>query len=85
MIDRTTWPISHGASAAARSRLDGERETFPCATADLTQLALGWIPPWILKACAFDAEARGLDIEIDFARAAASRGRDGQYGRSVRR
>ena len=35
---------------------------------DLMQLALGLIPPWMVKACAFDAEARRLDIEIDFAR-----------------
>ena len=35
---------------------------------DLMQLALGLIPPWMVKACAFDAERRRLDIEIDFAR-----------------
>ena len=35
---------------------------------DLMQLALGLIPPWMVKACTFDAEARRLDIEIDFAR-----------------
>ena len=35
---------------------------------DLMQLALGLIPPWMVKACAFDAEKRRLDIEIDFAR-----------------
>jgi len=35
---------------------------------DLMQLALGLIPPWLVKACAFDAEKRRLDIEIDFAR-----------------
>jgi transposase len=35
---------------------------------DLFQLALGLVPPWMVKACAFDAEARRLDIEIDFAR-----------------
>ena len=35
---------------------------------DLMQLALGLIPPWMVKACAFDAAARRLDIEIDFAR-----------------
>jgi transposase len=35
---------------------------------DLMQLALGLIPPWMVKACAFDAEAHRLDIEIDFAR-----------------
>ncbi len=34
---------------------------------DLMQLALGLIPPWMVKACAFDAETRRLDIEIDFA------------------
>ena len=35
---------------------------------DLMQLALGLIPPWMVKVCTFDAEARRLDIEIDFAR-----------------
>ena len=35
---------------------------------DLMQLALGLIPPWMVKACAFDAQARRFDIEIDFAR-----------------
>ena len=35
---------------------------------DLFQLALGLVPPWMVKACAFDAEKRRLDIEIDFAR-----------------
>jgi hypothetical protein len=35
---------------------------------DLMQLALELIPPWLVKACAFDAEQRRLDIEIDFAR-----------------
>jgi transposase len=35
---------------------------------DLMQLALGLIPPWMVKACAFDAAKRRLDIEIDFAR-----------------
>ena len=35
---------------------------------DLFQLALGLVPPWMVKACAFDAERKRLDIEIDFAR-----------------
>ena len=35
---------------------------------DLFQLALGLVPPWMVKAARFDAEARRLDIEIDFAR-----------------
>jgi transposase len=35
---------------------------------DLFQLALGLVPPWMVKACAFDADKRRLDIEIDFAR-----------------
>lgn len=35
---------------------------------DLFQLALGLVPPWMVKACAFDAEKKRLDIEIDFAR-----------------
>jgi transposase len=35
---------------------------------DLLQLALGLVPPWMVKAANFDAEARRLDIEIDFAK-----------------
>jgi hypothetical protein len=35
---------------------------------DLMLLALGLIPPWMVKACALDAEKRRLDIEIDFGR-----------------
>lgn len=35
---------------------------------DLMQLALGLVPPWQVKACAFDTDRRRLDIEIDFAR-----------------
>ncbi len=35
---------------------------------DLMQMALGLVPPWMVKAGAFDAERRRLDIEIDFAR-----------------
>jgi transposase len=35
---------------------------------DLFQLALGLVPPWMVNSCAFDAEVRRLDIEIDFAR-----------------
>lgn len=35
---------------------------------DLLQLALGLMPPWMVKAATFDAEARRLDIEIDFTR-----------------
>ncbi len=35
---------------------------------DLFQLALGLVPPWLVKAVRFDAEAKRLDIEIDFAR-----------------
>ena len=34
---------------------------------DLFQLALGLVPPWMVKACAFDAERKRLDIEIDYA------------------
>jgi transposase len=34
---------------------------------DLFQLALGLIPPWLVKAANFDAERKRLDIEIDFA------------------
>jgi transposase len=35
---------------------------------DLFQLALGLTSPWYVTACHFDAEARRLDIEIDFQR-----------------
>ena len=35
---------------------------------DLFQLALGLVPPWMVKACNFDAAKKRLDIEIDFAR-----------------
>ena len=35
---------------------------------DLLQLSLGLVPPWMVKAANFDAGARRLDIEIDFAR-----------------
>ena len=31
----------------------------------LMQLALGLVPPWLVKNCAFDADKRRLDIEID--------------------
>lgn len=34
----------------------------------LFQLALGLVPPWTVRACAFDADKKRLDIEIDFAR-----------------
>ena len=34
----------------------------------LFQLALGLMPPWMVAAAKFDAEARRLDIEIDFSR-----------------
>jgi transposase len=51
-----------------RSRLNGTTGETSMRDTDLMQLALGLIPPWMVKACAFDAEARRLDIEIDFAR-----------------
>ena len=35
---------------------------------DLFQLALGLQSPWFVKACRFDAAARRLDIDLDFAR-----------------
>ena len=35
---------------------------------DLLQLALGLVPPWMVEAANFDAQARRLDIEIDFAK-----------------
>ena len=33
---------------------------------DLFQLALSLVPPWMVKACNFDAAKKRLDIEIDF-------------------
>jgi transposase len=33
---------------------------------DLFQLALGLVPPWMVKAVSFDADKRRLDLEIDF-------------------
>ena len=33
---------------------------------DLFQLALGLVPPWMVKGCQFDAAKKRLDIEIDF-------------------
>jgi len=33
---------------------------------DLFQLALGLVPPWMVKACNFDATKKRLDLEIDF-------------------
>ena len=33
---------------------------------DLFQLALGLVPPWMVKVCQFDAAKKRLDIEIDF-------------------
>src|SRR5438093_6851366 len=71
--------VRRGALDVSRPRLDGREhggkieaqrdggETSMRDT-DLMQLALGLIPPWMVKACAFDAEKRRLDIEIDFAR-----------------
>jgi len=35
---------------------------------DLLQLALGLVPPWLVTTANFDAQARRLDIEIDFAK-----------------
>jgi transposase len=35
---------------------------------DLFQLALGLVPPWMVKDCRFDAVKKRLDIEIDFAK-----------------
>ena len=35
---------------------------------DLFQLALGLVPPWMVKAAKFDVAKKRLDIEIDFAR-----------------
>ena len=33
---------------------------------DLFQLALGLVPPWMVRAAKFDAGEKRLDIEIDF-------------------
>src|SRR5437773_3860502 len=55
-------------STAAGSRLNGTTGDTSMRDTDLMQLALGLIPPWMVKACAFDAEKRRLDIEIDFTR-----------------
>ena len=35
---------------------------------DLFQLALGLVPPWMVRATNFDADKKRIDIEIDFAR-----------------
>ena len=37
---------------------------------DLFQLALGLVPPWLVKAAKFDADKKRLDLEIDFTTAA---------------
>jgi hypothetical protein len=42
------------ASAAARSRLKGMAGDTSMRDTDLMQLALGLIPPWMVKACAFE-------------------------------
>src|SRR3954452_7201221 len=60
--------ILTASSTAAGSRLTGTTAETSMRDTDLMQLALGLIPPWLVKACAFDAEKRRLDIEIDFAR-----------------
>src|SRR4051794_7626334 len=60
--------ILTASSTAAGSRLTGTTGETSMRDTDLMQLALGLIPPWLVKACAFDAEKRRLDIEIDFAR-----------------
>lgn len=35
---------------------------------DLFQLALGLVPPWLVKGVKFDADKKRLDLEIDFTR-----------------
>ncbi len=35
---------------------------------DLFQLALGLVPPWMVKAVKFDADKKRLDLEIDFSK-----------------
>ena len=35
---------------------------------DLFRMALGIVPPWVVKKSEFDAAARRLDIYLDFAR-----------------
>src|SRR5271166_2132260 len=47
---------------------DGPRARHPTMRdATLLQLALGLTPPWTVTGSDFDAEARRLDIQIDFA------------------
>jgi hypothetical protein len=52
-----------------RRHTDGQDRPTPgpdMRDTDLLQLALGLVPPWMVKAANLDAEARRLDIEIDF-------------------
>ena len=35
---------------------------------DLFQLALGLLPPWLVAACRFNATAKQIDIDVDFAK-----------------
>src|SRR3954453_7967158 len=55
-----------GASTAAGSRLNGTAGDASMRDNDLMQLGRGLIPPWMGKDCAFDADKRRLDIEIEF-------------------
>ena len=52
-----------------RRHTDGQDRPTPgpdMRDTDLLQLALGLVPPLMVKAANLDAEARRLDIEIDF-------------------
>ena len=61
-------PLLDGREHGGGSRLNGTAGDISMRDTDLMQLALGLIPPWMVKACAFDAAKRRLDIEIDFTR-----------------
>ena len=71
--------MAAGHREAARSVLDGgwrgaqakragaSAEEMTMRDTSLLQLALGLVPPWAVIRSEFDAEARQLDIHIDFA------------------
>ena len=51
-----------------RLERDGRRDGGPIVRdTALLQLALGLTPPWSVSRADFDAQARRLDIQIDFA------------------
>ena len=43
-------------------------EETPMRDTDLFQLALGLVPPWLVKEARFDVDKKRLDLEIDFSR-----------------